>query len=75
MNDDHDSNVQAGLEKSVRFMEYPLCRGFYCTGFLRNSSGSKVFVCVREVSNLEDVRFREVPLYPHIRTESRLLSF
>ena len=32
-------------------------------GFLRNSSGAKFFVCLREVSALEDVRFREVPLY------------
>ena len=27
------------------------------------SSGTKFFVCLREVSALEDVRFREVPLY------------
>ena len=31
--------------------------------FLRNSSGAKFFVRLREVSGLEDVRFREVPLY------------
>ena len=31
-------------------------------GFLRNSSGKKFFVHLREVSTLEDVRFREVPL-------------
>ena len=31
-------------------------------GFLRNSSGTKCFVRLREVSDLEDVRFREVPL-------------
>ena len=32
-------------------------------GFLRNSSGTKFFVSLREVSALEDVHFREVPLY------------
>ena len=32
-------------------------------GFLRNSSGTKFFVRFREVSALEVVRFREVPLY------------
>ena len=32
-------------------------------GLLRNSSGTKFFVRLREVSSLEDVRFREVPLY------------
>ena len=36
---------------------------FCYKGFLRNSSGTKFFVCLREVSALEDVRFREVPLY------------
>ena len=45
MEDDYGSNVHAGLEKSVRFMECP-----------------PFFVRLREVSALEDVRFREVPL-------------
>ena len=36
---------------------------FCYKGFLRNSSGTKFFVRLREVSTLEDVRFREVPLY------------
>ena len=36
---------------------------FCYKGFLRNSSGTKCFVRLREVSALEDVRFREVPLY------------
>ena len=35
---------------------------FCYKGFLRNSSGTKFFVRLREVSTLEDVRFREVPL-------------
>ena len=35
---------------------------FCYQGFLRNSLGTKFFVCLREVFNLEDVRFREVPL-------------
>ena len=32
-------------------------------GFLRNSSGTKFFIRLREVSALEYIRFREVPLY------------
>ena len=35
---------------------------FYYKGFLRNSSGTKYFVLLREVSALEDVHFREVRL-------------
>ena len=35
---------------------------FCYKGFLRNSSGTKFFVCLRVVSALEDVRFREVSL-------------
>ena len=55
------SNVHAGLEKSVRFRVSALERFCY-KGFLRNSSGTKFFVRLREVFALEDVRFREVPL-------------
>ena len=47
---------------SVRFRVSALER-FYYKGFLRNSSGTKIFVSLREVSALEDVRLREVPLY------------
>ena len=47
---------------SVRFRVSALERFCY-KGFLRNSSGTKFFVRLREVSALEDVRFREVPLY------------
>ena len=47
---------------SVRFRESALERFCY-KGFLRNSSGTKIFVCLREVSALENIRFREVPLY------------
>ena len=36
---------------------------FCYKGFLRNSSGTKCFVRPRKVSALEDVRFREIPLY------------
>ena len=61
MEDDYGSNVHAGLEKSVRFRESALERFCY-KGFLRNSSGTKFFVHLREVSALEDIRFREVPL-------------
>ena len=35
---------------------------FCYKGFLRNSSRTKFFLHLREVSTLEDVRFREVPL-------------
>ena len=43
---------------SVRFI-----RDICYKGFLRNSSRTKIFVRLREVSALEDVRLREVPLY------------
>ena len=36
---------------------------FCYKGFLTNSSGTKFFVRLRVVSALEDVCFREVPLY------------
>ena len=36
---------------------------FCYRGFLRNSSGTNFFVRLREVSALDDVRYREVPLY------------
>ena len=61
MEDDYGSNVHAGLEKSVRFRVSALEKFCY-KGFLRNSSGTKFFARLREVSALEDVRFREVPL-------------
>ena len=35
---------------------------FYYKGFLRNSPGTKFFVRLRE-ETLQDVRFREIPLY------------
>ena len=62
MEDDYGSNVHAGLEKSARFRVSALERFCY-KGLLRNSSGTKIFVRLRELSALEDVRFREVPLY------------
>ena len=46
---------------SVRFRVSALERFCY-QGFLRNSSGIKLFVRLREVSALEDARFREVPM-------------
>ena len=33
MEDDYGSNIHAGLEKSVHFMEYPLWRGFVIRDF------------------------------------------
>ena len=42
--------------------------------FLRNSSGTKFFVRLREVSALEDVRLREVPLYVLLNT-MRILAY
>ena len=46
---------------SVRFRVSALERFCY-KGFLRNSSVTKSFVRLREVSALEDVRFKKVPL-------------
>ena len=50
---------------SVRFRVSALERFCY-RGFLSNSSGTKYFVRLREVSALEDVHFREVPLYMYV---------
>ena len=66
MKDDYGSNVHVGVEKvsalrSVHLRVSALER-FYYKGFFRNSSGTKFFVRITEVSILEDVRFREVPL-------------
>ena len=47
---------------SVHFRVFALER-FCDKGFLRNLSGTKLFVRLREVSALEDVCFRGVPLY------------
>ena len=44
----------------------PALERFCCKRFLGNSSGTKFFVRFREVSALEDVHFREVPLYIHV---------
>ena len=55
MEDDYGSNVHAGLEESVRFRVSALDRLCYKV-FLRNSSRTKFFVGLREVSALEDVR-------------------
>ena len=68
MEDDYSSNVHAGLEKSVRFMECPLWRGFVIRDFLGIRPGQNVLSVLREVSALDDVRFREVPLYPLFTT-------
>ena len=67
MEDDYGSNVHAGLEKSVRFMEYPLWRGFVKRDSLGIRPGQSFFVRLKEVSALEDVRFREVSLYLHFK--------
>ena len=50
---------------SVHFRVSALERFCY-KGFLWNSSGTKYFIRLREVSALEDVRFREIPLYLHL---------
>ena len=50
---------------SVRFRVSTLER-FWYKGFLRNSSGTTFFVRLREVSALEDIHFREIPLYSAI---------
>ena len=57
---------------SVRFRGSALDRFSY-KGFLRNSSGTKCLVRLREVSALEDTRVREVPL-SYIRFVARLIS-
>ena len=62
MEDDYGSKVHVGREKSVRFRVSALERFCY-KGFLRNLSGTKNFVRLREVSALEVVRFREVLLH------------
>ena len=46
---------------------------FCYKGFLRNSSGTKYFVRLREVSALEDVRFREAPLCEHKKPLTKIL--
>ena len=61
MEDNYGANVHVGFEKSVRFRVSGLERFCY-KGFLGNSSGTKFVVRLREVSALDDVRFREVPL-------------
>ena len=53
---------------SVRFRASALERFCY-KEFLRNSSGTKFFVRLREVSALEDVRFREVPPYLYLLSD------
>ena len=70
MEDNYGSNVHAGFGKSVRFRVSVLKRFCY-KGFLRNSFGTKFFVRLRVVSFLEDVRFREVPLYLKIVSKKR----
>ena len=55
MEDDYGSNVHTGHEKSVRFRVSALQRFCY-KGFPRNSSETKFFVRLREVSALEHVR-------------------
>ena len=62
MEDDYGSNVNAGLEKNVRF-RVSASERFCYKEFLRNPSGTNFFVRLREVSTLEDVHFKEVPLY------------
>ena len=63
MEDDYGSNVHAGLEKKYLLYGVSALERFCYKGFLRNSSRTKFFLRLREVSALEDVRFREVPLY------------
>ena len=65
MEDNYGSNVHARLKKmsalwSVHFRVSALERFCY-RGFLRNLSGTKFFVRLREVSVLEVVHFMEVP--------------
>ena len=68
MEADYGWNVHGRLEKNVRFMECPLWRGFVIRDFLGIRPGQNVLSVLREVSALDDVRFREVPLYPLFTT-------
>ena len=43
MDDDYGSNIHAGLEKSVCFMECPLWRGFFVRDSLQIRSGQNFF--------------------------------
>ena len=52
-----------GTWKKSPLYEVSALERFYYKGFLRNFSEAKLFVHLREVCALEDVRFREVPLY------------
>ena len=47
---------------SVRFRVCALERSCY-KGFIRNSSGAKFVVRLKQMFALEDAHFREVPLY------------
>ena len=61
---------------SARFRVSALERFCY-KGLLKNSSRKTFFVRVREVSTLEDARFKEVPLYVQNRNigkSGRLIS-
>ena len=57
MEDNCGSNVHGRLPYGMSALER-ICY----KGFLRNSSGTKFFVRLREVSAFDDNRFREVPL-------------
>ena len=63
MEGDYGSNVHAGIEKSVRFMECPLWRGFVIRDSLGILLGQNFLSFLERLSALEDTRFREVPLY------------
>ena len=56
MEDHNGLNVHTILEKSVRFMECPLWKGFVIRDSLQNRSGQNV------LSVLRGVRFRGCPL-------------
>ena len=67
MEDSYGSNVHAGLEKV--FALWNACfrasalEKFCYVGFLRNYFMTNLCVRLREMSALENVRLREVPLY------------
>ena len=48
---------------------------FCYKGLLRNSSGTKFFVRLREVSTLEDARFRDVPLTKQVEFMKGLKNY
>ena len=59
MEDDYPSNVHAGLEKSVHFMECPLWRSFVIRDCLGIRSGQNIFSVFRQCKRHLNVQIAE----------------